>query len=136
MLPSPDWPSSSPTSLSSFVPETQTLLFLPVTQTLPSPFSSDTPDLPSPSCTTDVEQRLWDLDQYPFDSSSLVSCSVDLSNLFGLEHEEGQGRMKEIITTAAVSMHKKKIKSARSKLEMERKRLGPVSPPPIRAKKM
>ncbi|CAL1355156.1 unnamed protein product [Linum trigynum] len=130
------FPSSPPSSssLSSWdspmPPSSSPPTFVPETPTPPSSPPSGFSELPSPSCNTGGDQPRWILEQYPFNSVSLVNCTKDLSNLFGLEQGEGQGNLDDILASVAVSMHKRKIKTSRSKLEMERRRLGPSSPPP------
>ncbi|CAL1371424.1 unnamed protein product [Linum trigynum] len=93
----------------------------------PSPFSQDLVELPSPSCVPDSQEKSQNLEAYPFDKSTLVSTCRDIGKLFELEMEGGQATVEEMIENNVKDMHQRKIRQPRSKLEMEKRRLGPIS---------
>ncbi|CAL1397938.1 unnamed protein product [Linum trigynum] len=89
-------------------------------------FSSD---LPSPSCVPESQELERQMDSFPFDIASLEEASLEMGYLFSLGHEEGFDQVKKIIIDKAQDTHQKKFRSSRTKLEMERRRLEPITAP-------
>ncbi|CAL1355633.1 unnamed protein product [Linum trigynum] len=135
LLDSPSFPASpEPSSLTSHT-SSDTDLFLasqiPESADLQAPsIYTDFEELPSPSCSQATEDVNWNFEAYPFDLLSLVESSVNLGHIFSLGHDEGMDSVEKVITENAKEVHSKKVRTPRSRLEMEIHRLGPQSSPP------
>ncbi|CAL1372576.1 unnamed protein product [Linum trigynum] len=86
-------------------------------------------DFPSPSCVPDSQARVGSQDDFPFDAATLVATSIELSSLFKIEMEGGADNVVKLIENTAREMHQRKVRQPRSKLEMERHRLGLIEVP-------
>ncbi|CAL1379589.1 unnamed protein product [Linum trigynum] len=84
-------------------------------------------ELPSPSCVPDGQAREWNMEVFSFDATTLEDTCISLGRMFNLEHVEGQVLVEEVLSSKAKEMHKRKLRPVRTKLEMEKFRLGPSS---------
>ncbi|CAL1412780.1 unnamed protein product [Linum trigynum] len=119
------------TPMDSNLPSTPDLLpsssFSPIVT--PPDIASHLTALPSLSCTQMSPTKNWDFNSYPFDEITLKSRSLDLGRRFNLISEENPEQDENIISEASRTTHRRKIRTSRSKLEMETFRLGPQVPP-------
>ncbi|CAL1393765.1 unnamed protein product [Linum trigynum] len=134
-------PDSPPTSSPSLCPgpssppftiPNQSISFVPETPQSPAQSLSTPPftdgNLPSPSCCLVSNTPFWDQEAHPFDLDTLSSTSLNLAKLFSLDLDEGKSHMVKLVVDKAKETHQRKTRSSRSKLEMERHRLGPAIP--------
>ncbi|CAL1375705.1 unnamed protein product [Linum trigynum] len=117
----------------SMVPETQP--FSPSRMEV-VPYNDDLRELPSPSCGLHESNQEWDLDAFPFNKESLIETCISVGKILDLSHKDGNEELERQISNSAEELHQRKIRSSRSKLEMEIFRLGPQRATPSGPRKV
>ncbi|CAL1412623.1 unnamed protein product [Linum trigynum] len=84
-------------------------------------------DLLSPSCMSTENNREWDSNVFPFNKETLVHSYNSVARIL----DQPNPAQTEIqLSQMASELHQRKIRSSRTKLEMENLRLGPPTTPP------